>query len=178
MTTKVSIWRALRSTTREHWREAITLTAFALVGGLAPLWIGWLIVRSTTGNPQLIAFARNGEFALYSASLLAPAFYIVVHERSETPFAGRASFVLLALIGILVAVACYTMVAPETSSVIPFVRLDRDFIGHATITLFALSLAFSLIVTTMDNARTSPPIREMIHKQQVDLDHNFDELSQ
>lgn len=176
MRSRISIWQALNTTTWDHWREAILLILFTLVGGLAPLWIGLLIVQSTSGSPQLLDFAAHGEFALYTASLLAPCIYLVVQESAETPFVGRTFFVLLAFFGILLAVASYTMVAPETSKVIPFAPLDRAFIGHGTISLFCISLILSLTITTLENARTYPPIHKIEKSQESELENEFDRL--
>jgi hypothetical protein len=167
---------ALRSTTWKHWGAACVATGYSLLGGMAPLWIGWLIVKSTSGHPHIIDFSRQGEFALYAAALLAPAFYMVVHDRSEMPFAGRPMFVLLGLAGVLLAVACYTMVAPQTSKAVTFIALDRDFVGRGTIWLFVGSLAFSLIVIGLDNARTDPEVWEIVKRQQQHLENDFDRL--
>jgi hypothetical protein len=176
MRSRISLRKALLSTTWNHWREAGVFTAFSLLGGVAPLWIGLIVVESTGGVPYLVDFAKNGEFALYSAALLAPAFYIVVHDQSETPFAARAIFSLIALAGIVVAVTCYTLVAPETSRAISFVNLQRDLVGRGTIYLFWFCLFFSLLVTTLENARMDPAVRAIVERQEKELDDDFDRL--
>lgn len=176
MTSRVSFLAALRAAKWDHWREALVLMGYTLLGGLAPLWIGWIVLALTHGHPQVIDFASHGEFALYTAALLAPAIYLIVHERSETPFTNQALFVLLALAGILVSVAAYGLVAPETSKVMTFSNLDRASLADLSVDLFLGSVVYALLVSTLDNVRTTPPVRDIVAQQQRDLEADFDRL--
>jgi hypothetical protein len=176
MSSRVSLYRALRSTTGGHWWEALLQTFFTLVGGIAPLWIGWIIVRSTLGSPEVLDFARHGEFALYTASLLAPSLYLIVRESYDVPFPGAAILALLSLFGILLAVASYTIVAPETSRAIGYTLPKSDFIGTASVKLFLFSAVLSLVITALDNARARPAVKEIDKLQERALENEFDRL--
>lgn len=168
--------QAFRATSWDHWREAMLLTFYTHLGGLAPLWIGWLVLLANRGKPSWLDFAQNGEFALYAASLLAPVCYVVVHERSEVQFTNRAVVVLLALAGLLISVACYGLVAPETTQLFSPHSLDRDFVGRVTIWLFFAAVVLSLLVTALDNARGTPAVEVIVAKQRQDLEQDLDRL--
>jgi hypothetical protein len=173
---RTSLWQGLRATRADHWKDAILLATFSQIGGLAPVWIGLIMVFAYGGHPQLIRFARGGEFALYSAAVLAPTIYLIVSERPTKRFIAQPIYMLIALVAILLSVAGYTLVAPAAIGVIPYAGLRVDLVAKATIGLFAIAVVFSLIVTSLDNSRTQPPIADMVREQERDLERDFDKL--
>jgi hypothetical protein len=173
---RTSMWMAFRSTRWDHWKEGLHLTVFTLVGGLAPLWIGLLLVLGYGGEAGVVRFARGGEFALYSASLLAPTIHVIVSERTEKRFVGQPTYMLVALAAILLAVAGYALIAPVAIGVIPYAGLKVALISWLTVALYGFSVLLSLVVTVLDNARSHPPVADIIQDQQKGLDRDFDKL--
>jgi hypothetical protein len=151
-------------------------TVFTLVGGLAPLWIGVLLVLGYGGAAEVVRFATGGEFALYSAAVMAPAIYVIVSERTRTRFIGQAAYMLVALVAILLSVAGYALVAPVAIGIVPYAGLNVELIAKSTMYLYTFCVLFSLLVTGLDNARTHPPVADIARDQQQSLERDFDEL--
>jgi hypothetical protein len=168
---------ALGHSTFTHWREAIYSHLYTAVGGLAPLWIGWIALTFFRRSPTIADFARNGEFALYSAAVLAPALYIVSTQVPPTPIGGRAPLVLFCIAFTLCAVVGYVIVMPVASGLVGRVEVDELFLVKGTLSLFGLSMLLSFLITVLHNIRSDPEVRAMVEAQQAELEENFDELT-
>lgn len=175
-THRVSMLRALRLTTWDNWQEAVWLMLFSAIGGLAPVWIGWILLRGYGSSASIVSFAKAGEFALYSAALMAPTIYTIVSERSPMRFVGQPAYMLLAVTGLVLSIAAYAMIAPVAIGVLPFAGLQIDLIATGTLALYCFCLALSFLVTGLDNARTSDAVTEIVRAQREALDREFDRL--
>jgi hypothetical protein len=166
---------AIRNTKWEHWRESLLLTLFTVVAGLAPVEIGWILLKVYSQNPTLERFAHNGDFAIYSAAVVAPILYLIVKEH-RVPFANRAVYTLVSIVILLFAVAAYAAVAPVTVGIAPNLRPDMGFLAPITIWAYVVSVLFALLVTALDNSRMFPDVRAITERQQRDLEQKFDDL--
>jgi hypothetical protein len=166
---------ALRNTKWEHWRESLLLTLFTVGAGLSPVWIGWILLKVYHQRPTLAAFAHNGDFAIYSAALVAPIIYLIVKEH-RVPFASRAIYTLASVVLLAFSVASYAAVAPATVGIAPDLRPDMAFLAPVTLWAYTLSVVLALVVTALDNARMFPDVRAITERQQHDLEQKFDGL--
>jgi hypothetical protein len=166
---------ALRNTKWEHWRESLLLTLFTVGAGLSPVWIGWILMKVYNQNPSLAGFAHNGDFAIYSAAMVAPIIYLIVKEH-QVPFASRAIYTLISVVILVFAVAAYAVVAPVTVGIAPDLRPDMAFLAPVTFWAYVLSVLLALLVTALDNARMFPDVRAITERQQKDLEKKFDGL--
>jgi len=166
---------ALRNTKWEHWRESLLLTLFTVGAGLSPVWVGLILLKVYHKTPSLVGFANNGDFAIYSAAIVAPLIYLIVKEH-RVPFASRAIYTLASVVILTFSVASYAVVAPATVGVAPNLRPDMAFLAPVTLWAYALSVALALVVTALDNARMFPDVRAITERQQHDLDQRFDGL--
>lgn len=165
---------SIRETSRGDWWQATLLIVFSLLGGLAPLWMGALLATIFGRAFTLETFASSGEFAIYSASVLAPTFYTVLHERTANRISGQLSLVLVSLVLLLVAVTFYLAVVPAPSRVIQLKELDMEVYTRTCGALLIISVAFALLVTALDNARTAPDVRAIAGNQERSLRDQFE----
>ena len=90
---------SIRRPTSEEWRLSAGWLIATIVGGLLPLWGSYLMLKLGGESVFVADFVSHGEFALYSASLLAPVFFIILRELpAGFPFRlwiGLVSVVLL-----------------------------------------------------------------------------------
>src|ERR1700693_4859990 len=100
----------LRNTNRSHWSDASIWLFYNLSGSLAPVWFGLLILEIFSRRPSWSDFSQHGEFALYSAAMFAPTFYIISRDLKLPGFAGRQILVLLTLLGMLAATCFFVAV--------------------------------------------------------------------
>src|SRR5437899_544887 len=132
----------------EHWRESLVLMLFTVVAGVAPVWIGWILLKVYSQNASLARFAHNGDFAIYSAAIVAPIIYVIVKEH-RVPFASRAVYTLVSVVILLFSVAAYAVVAPVTVGVAPDLRPDLAFLAPVTIWAYVVSVLLALVVTAL-----------------------------
>lgn len=170
-------WRALRKTHWDDWRESIGLTILTLVGGLAPLWIGWVFAMARKETPTLVDLARNGEFALYSSALVAPAFYFLVTQRTAAPFASRLLFATTGIVLLLLGVVAYCIVAPIVGGAGLTQDINLEGFANWTLGLFVASTLYSVVIAALENARALPRVDELVRTQQDKLESDFDRLN-
>lgn len=176
MTVRPGVVSSMLTTSGSDWWQAIILLAFSLIGGLAPLWCsaGFAVLLSKPAD--LVTFSSNGEFAIYCAAIIAPTFYLILHERTPQRLSGQALLALVALILLLAAVFAYMAIEPVPSRVITLPEFKRDLYSHASGVLLLASIGFALVVTALDNARTNPDVRKLTDEQEQALRAQFDRI--
>ncbi len=172
----MTFWRALRSASRSNWTDAAMWLAHNLLGGLTPVWFGWLLLTLLSRHPSWSDFSDHGEFAIYSAAMLAPTFYVILRDLKTPGFPGRLIFGLLTLTGILVATGFFAAVTTAFMSPVPLVTLNSFFLRYGTMSLFIFSASLAFIVTVLDNARVQPDVRSIVASEQKELERDFDKL--
>ena len=62
---------------RQDWSDAAYWLTATLLGGLMPLWLPALLLLLFGQFTTITTFTKNGELALFAASLLSASFYTV-----------------------------------------------------------------------------------------------------
>lgn len=161
-------------TNKTHWVDAMSLLLYTLVGALLPVWFGPLFLRIISVKIPLTNFIDHGEFALYSAALLSPAFYLVAVDRNPPGFPYRRSFILVLVVLILASTGIFAgVIVGTTLQNQPFI-LDKSFLRYITIFIFIISIFSSLAISVLDNARLEPNLQAMKAKEMKKLEDEFD----
>ena len=177
----MTLWVALRATKGSHWKDALIWLGFTCVGTLLPFFGGWLLLFYLRKNPSWEVLANNSEFALYSAGMLASAFYVLgrdfVGKDSRTVgFPGRWLFLLLGLAGVVVATLFYAAVT--LAVVLPIAPEGRDeaFQRNITVSLFFASALIAYLVNVLENQRLDPAFHQLVNQSQSDFEKRFDNV--
>lgn len=166
----------LRNTKGYHWKDAGIWLTYTLIGSLAPVLFGFLLLRLLSRHPSLADFSAHGEFAIYSAAMFAPAYYIINRDLKIPGFAWRQYLALLTLIGMLGATCFFVAVNTAFLAPKPVFAIDQEFLRVGTLALFAAAAILAFLVTVLDNARLQPDVRAIASTQEEDLARDFDKL--
>lgn len=166
----------LQSTNRTHWSDASIWLVYTLAGGLAPVWTGFLLLKIFSRHPSWGDFSHHGEFALYSATLFAPAFYVITRDLKTPGFAGRQVFGLVTFLGMIVSTCFFVGATTAFLEPKPLLTIDQSFLEHSTLGLFAAATLLAFVVTVFDNARLIPDVVKIAAHQQNQLSKEFDKL--
>jgi hypothetical protein len=165
-------WRLILAF-RSQGKEAAKLMSFTYLGGLFPLWGGYLLFKLYHRVPSIENFTDHGEFAIYSAATLAPALYYILKDMKTSTFLYRHFFGLLCVIGLGISVLFYVAVISISVGQIP-TTIDFDFLRTVTWILFATSVIISFCVTILDNDRTFRDIKGESRRELNELEQEFD----
>jgi hypothetical protein len=171
--------KVLWSAIRRHYKETSKWLAFTLLGGLIPVWGGMLLFRLFSIKFGFATFSSNGEFALYSAAMIAPACYLIVKDYKDSIFIYRSIFTLISLGCLLVSTILFAGVTAANSmgkDQVP-IRLDSNFLRLSTLLLFAVSVIISFIAMAVDTYRILPEdIRDERKEELEKLEDAFNKL--
>ena len=162
---------------KSNWRDASYWLGYTLIGGLAPIWSGYIILRILSQDPTWTQFSEHGEFALYTAALVAPAFHTVSREFRVPGLRGRQFFLLASFCCMFLAVFAYVAVGSAYASN-PSSIIDQAFLAWLTLGIFVLSTVLALCVTVLDYARLSSDLPEVVAGQRQNLKREFDDLQE
>jgi hypothetical protein len=160
---------------KENWKESLKLLSFTLVGGLLPAWGGFIVFKLFGKIPHLSNFTDHGEFAIYSAVLLAPSLYFILKDYKTSTFVYRHFFGFLCIVGLLVSALVYVGVTTASVGQIP-IEVDIEFLRMVTWMLFILTASLSFFVTALDNGRAYIDVQRQRSQQAKELEKKFDEL--
>lgn len=172
----ITLTSVLKNATRAHWGDAFTLLLYTVLGGLLPVWVGMIVAGLFSDSARLIDFASHGEFAVYSAATIAPVIYLMVHERQVVPFPRRAVFVLVTITCLVLSVAFFGIIAAVTGEMVSAQQVNVEFLATTTFVLFVFCVLLYFLSTVIDQARTTPPVRQLHQKHIHDLNKEFDAL--
>jgi len=160
---------------RDHLRDSGEWFLYTIVGSLVPVWGGVLLYSIALGGVPWMRLASHGEFALYSAALLAPAIYVTVTEQEDVSFPRRGLFVFVAVLFLLVSVLIFAGI-----TVLQHVKLigpvEEKSVALWSLFLFTVSAGLAFVVNLFDNLRRAPDIRGIIAQRQKTFERKFDEL--
>jgi hypothetical protein len=182
-----TLFRVLRDSAKEHWTDTLLWFIFTIFASLLPVWGSYLILRLFSLPIVFYDFVRNGEFALYSAALLAPALYLIVKEFGP-PFIHRTTFVFLAVFALFVsglvfasvtAISSTSTVSANSSLKVGTVPLmiDRDFMISVSLFLFSFTAFFSFLVRLVDTVRMRPDVEGITIREREELAETFDDTA-
>ncbi|MDQ3816154.1 MAG: hypothetical protein M3362_00510 [Acidobacteriota bacterium] len=167
------------SAVTKHWRETSKWLMYTLLGGLIPVWGGIVTFRLLSINYNFGTFTSNGEFALYSAAMLAPACYLIAKDYKDTVFVYRSVFIFICVFCLLFSAILFSLVTAVNGigkEKLP-IKFDADFLRTSTLYLFIVSIIIAYIATAVDSYRILPEdIRDMRQDAINKLGDDFDKL--
>jgi len=168
--------RIFDDTDQTNWRDARYWLSYTLIGGLAPIWCGYIILKLLSHRLTISQFTEHGEFALYTAALVAPAFHTLGRDLKVPGFKGRQLLLLLSVCCMLLAVCIYVAVSSAYISNALSNEINQDFLAYGTVVLFVLSTVLAFCVTVLDYARLSSDPRDVLAGQREELKKDFTQL--
>jgi hypothetical protein len=160
----------------QHWIDAGTWIFWNVFWGLFPLWMGFFIFLIFQKKPQLIEFSDNGEFLIYSATMLAAAIFIVLKDYKTSKFPFRR-FIATACVVILLFIAVlFTGITAANTDRLRFFDVSREFIRTTSYWIYFISIALTFFLTGLDNRRTRVDILEERNSQLKTLEQDFDKV--
>jgi hypothetical protein len=177
---------------RKHWGEGARWFSWNVIGGFLPIWATWIGLRMTKHPWSLQSVSSKGEFAIYSAALLAGSLYIVakdfrlkdiksMREMRKGLFPSMGTLMLL-LVGLLVLSAvtftfvCLLDVIGEAGKPEILAMFDRVFICHTTQVLLALTIPLAILIVVADNALGEFDPQAISGREMADLKKKFKNL--
>jgi hypothetical protein len=168
----------LSDTDYSNLRDATYWLVYSLLGGLAPIWCGVIISKILSHPPTLGQFTAHGEFALYTAAIVAPAFHTLSRDLKVPGFKGRQFFLLASVCCMVIAVCIYVAVscAQIPGLMLAIGTIDQEFLRFFTPLLFVFAMGLAFIVTVLDYGRLSSDVREVVVEQRQELKDEFNKL--
>lgn len=164
--------RTIKSSQLSHWSDALMWLMYTLIGGLLPLWGGAVLIKLSGKWEGLSLFFHHGEFAIYSAALLAPTIYVITRAFR---IAGKRVFLLFSFCFLFISAILF---AGVKSGELFGMQLDIGFLRNATFELFAGSIVLSYLVNVFENVRLSVDIQQIRDQAYNDLSKKFDKLGE
>jgi hypothetical protein len=159
-----------------HWLDAGTWTFWNVLWGLFPLWGGFVIFRLFQKHPRLIDFSDNGEFLIYSATMLAAAMYIVLKDYNSSKFRFRRLITLVCVLIFMFIAILFTGITEANTDRLRFYDISRVFIRNMSYWIYFISIALAFFMTGLDNRRTKVDIIEERDSQLKNLEQEFDKV--
>ena len=157
-------------TRSENWSDGGNWLLFTLIGGLLPVWGGAIILVLFGNEVSFASFTDHGEFAIYSAGLLASALLVVMREY-RARFRERAILGLLSLVLIIIATLIFTAAsAGENETTL---NVNRTIMRNASVTLYCITVILTFFLTVLKEA-LEPRLEEI--SRTGALEDRFDEL--
>jgi hypothetical protein len=150
--------------------------AFAVLVGFMPIWLAVLLVFLISGHaPNWLDFVVHGEFAIYSAGLIATSARLISKDTESGPFVHRELFILATIVGTAISVGLYVTIKAATYLHVEN-TINQDFIWRFSFPLLLVSLAFAFLVFLLDNQRFNANVRAITKRQEDELEEKFDQL--
>lgn len=163
----------------KHWWETVKWLLFTVLGSLLPVWGSWFLLRLFSQEIRWIDFFKDGEFALYSAALIAPALYLILKENFKIPFLQRHLCGFLAFFFLICSLLIFSAVTALSAneSLGKAVILNESFLVKTSITIFALTVILVFFVKLGDDL-TAEGIYKLKQKAAEELEKNFTALGE
>ena len=86
-----NLYQAVRTCSKENWSSTGVWLAYTLGYGFLPVWIGFVLVFVLSHEHLKMAdFIVHGEFAIYSATLVAGSTRLISRDTDLGPFVHRS----------------------------------------------------------------------------------------
>jgi len=164
----------LRSSKWNHWKDTLVYSFLTLGGNLAPLWVSVLLILLYKHWEGWTGFFKNGEFYIYSASLLTSTLYLLFFKST------KRNGLIGALLGAALLISAVFFAGVRLKGILSGYDLpiNEDLLRYSSFFLFVIS-AFSFFLTNLyENIRTSPDIPKIAQKGYSDMENNFDHLEE
>jgi hypothetical protein len=157
---------------KENFKDALWSFLFTLVIGILPTWGLFILLKFYKQPIGINPFTENGEFALYSSSMMAAILYILVKDyiphtykealkkrrfsfviRGAVPFQNILMFfsVLIILLSTFFFVGVVIAKLPGAQGLSP----DKQFLSISSLVLFIIASIVSFFTTALDNAAST-----------------------
>jgi len=140
-------------------KESVVWLLWTSIGGLFPVWLGFLVLYFFEKRPTLATFSNNGQFALYAASFISIAFYLVSKEY-KTSSASFKRFYIGGGIVCVIAICMVFFIATAARANILLLKEDKlTLIRNGSYVLYVISVLFAFAMTYQDKTRTAKDLR-------------------
>lgn len=167
--------RFLMEIDRESWGTASKWLGYTLIIGLVPIWSG-IIVASICAPNAVLMFVDRAQLAFYSTALLAAGFYIIVREFKNVHLPGRAWFLLIMVVLLIVAIAVSSVVTIENLLMIISGSINYLVLRCLSIVGFTLSAGIVFILQALNRSQEDLDARAEQVKQQDELAEDYRQL--
>jgi len=186
----------LKNIDKRHWIDALWWLFSSSVGALMPIWGLWFFLRIFQQTITIEIFTQNGEFALYSASLVSTSFYLITKDyvparlrnffTSDAPSVFKSAFPaqnFFSSISVTILLLSTLLFASTTFWHLPGVSLDLDLdlVNGLSVGLFVITTIISYVITAIDNSasgQSEEDYRKVLRQNQDELANNFDALDE
>jgi hypothetical protein len=157
------------NSTRRHWGDGLRWFWWNVIGGFLPLWATLIGLKMTKQPLSLESVASKGEFALYSAALIAGSLYLVVKDfrlrdiksfrdlrKGLFPSMGAVALILVALLilsAVTFAFVCLLDVLGATGKPEILTLVDRRFLCLSTEIIMTATIVLALLIVVADSSR-------------------------
>jgi hypothetical protein len=137
----------------ETHKYTITAYIISLAGSLMPLWLGAILFFAFDSWLGWSVFFDDGEFYLYSASIITPSAYILFtyKQKNYDSYALLFWFSILILIfsaGLFTAITATQALSNNTP-----VKINPKFLGYSSLIIFLISVIIFYIASYAQNSR-------------------------
>lgn len=178
----------LHRISKTHWIDAIYWLLLSLIGGLLPIWGSYLIGRLISQETTLDLFIRNGELALFCASVISASFYNITKDYLPSnlrtnkiikmTFPNQSIFILIGVVILIVSVLLFAATS-FTFSFDLLNSINNNLIVKLSITITTITIIFSYLIAAIDNSlagKSEEEIKNTFTASQNKLEQEFDDI--
>lgn len=178
-----------------EWRDTFLWLFYTIFGGFLPIWGGWIGLRVYSQQVTPETFTKNGELAIYSASMLAASLYLITRKSTtglikdlyylifrgkgakSFLFPGQSclSLIIYGLSGLASLLFAFNLTRYIPNSLSSQV-FDTSFLLNASIVIFVISFLLSLLVVLIDNFWSPRGHETQYQDEYKEIDEDFSEL--
>lgn len=158
---------------RPHFFQLLAWLGSHAIGGLLPLWGSFLLLALFSQKTSFEDYVQQGEFALYAASVLGTAFYLILREL-RPPFPGRVALGLIAVVLVVAATLLFAGVFVGTripDSKLP--TIDIRILSWSSLGIYVSSVVVTLIAMFIDLRRAAYDLRAESQRQIEELAESY-----
>ena len=137
--------------------------------------VGILLYLLFKQHPTIKEFSDNGEFAIYSATMLAMSLYIAFKDYKTVPFKFRKTFGGISVIMLIIASILYFSVTAINTVDIP-IEYNRSLMRNLSIYIYLISIILTFLLSGLDKCRTTTDLRNERDKEIDKLEKDFDNI--
>lgn len=172
MSNKINIFKGIK---KSDWFEAADWLGWNSIGGLFPVLGGFFLFLIFKKTPTISDFSNNGQFAIYSATMFASAFYIVFKEYKSSIFSGRKLFGAICILGQIGAVLLFSSVTAANLGQ-SGVEVNRGLVRNLSFLIYFISLIMAFLLSALDKSRAYLDIQKERKEGVEKLDAEYEKL--
>ena len=161
---------------RAGWYDALIWLLFALIGFLAPLVSGILVLAALGEAVTLEFFTSGGQFAVSSAGLLMTTTYFVARPSSISRLRLTEWFTLFSISGLVLGIVLFSLATLALSGF----AINSSFYQLPSVFLFAIALFVAFVAVGLDREREiedSGYLERNIKVARTKIEEDFDATS-